>query len=407
MVSSAAAADVEVAVVGAGPHGLAAAVHLRRAGVAAHVLGDPMSFWRSMPRGMRLRSNLSASNLIDPRGPLSLTAFGRMRGSEVTAPVPLEDFVAYGEWVQRTALPDLDRRSVDRVARAPGGFALTLSDGERLSARRVVLACGIARFVHVPDEFAGWPGELVSHSAAHREPAAFAGRRVSVVGAGQSAFELAALIDEAGAAGVEVLARGPRVVWLRGHAVKQRLGTLGPVLYAPTDVGPLWYSRLVERPGVFGLLPRGAQDRIAARCIRPACAHFVRERLDGVRLTTGVRVLSARTTAGGLELTLSDGTRRQTDHLILATGYRVDFSRYGMLEEALAAAVAVRGGYPVLGTGLESSVPGLHVLGAPAAWSFGPIMRFVSGSWYAGRALAAVVSGQGGRHRLRRLAARP
>jgi hypothetical protein len=50
------------------------------------------------------------------------------------------------------------------------------------------------------------------------------------------------------------------------------------------------------------------------------------------------------------------------------------------------------GGYPVLRAGLETSVPGLHFLGAPAAWSFGPIMRFVSGGWYAGRALARVVS---------------
>jgi hypothetical protein len=40
------------------------------------------------------------------------------------------------------------------------------------------------------------------------------------------------------------------------------------------------------------------------------------------------------------------------------------------------------------------------MLGAPAAQSFGPIMRFVSGSWYGGSRLArAVVSG---RHRLQR-----
>jgi hypothetical protein len=47
------------------------------------------------------------------------------------------------------------------------------------------------------------------------------------------------------------------------------------------------------------------------------------------------------------------------------------------------------GGYPILGRGFESSIPGLHFLGAPAAWSFGPTMRFVSGSWYAARQLAA------------------
>jgi hypothetical protein len=51
-------------------------------------------------------------------------------------------------------------------------------------------------------------------------------------------------------------------------------------------------------------------------------------------------------------------------------------------------------GYPVLGRGLESSVSGLHLVGAPAAWSFGPINRFVSGSWFAGRALAREIAGR-------------
>jgi hypothetical protein len=51
-------------------------------------------------------------------------------------------------------------------------------------------------------------------------------------------------------------------------------------------------------------------------------------------------------------------------------------------------------GYPVLGPALESSVPRLHFLGAPAAWSFGPIMRFVSGGWYASQALTRAVTGR-------------
>jgi FAD-dependent urate hydroxylase len=51
-------------------------------------------------------------------------------------------------------------------------------------------------------------------------------------------------------------------------------------------------------------------------------------------------------------------------------------------------------GYPVLRPGLESSVPRLHFLGAPAAWSFGPIMRFVSGSWYASRSLSWAITGR-------------
>jgi hypothetical protein len=39
-------------------------------------------------------------------------------------------------------------------------------------------------------------------------------------------------------------------------------------------------------------------------------------------------------------------------------------------------------------------VPGLHFVGAPAAWSFGPVMRFVSGTHFAARALARGIAGK-------------
>jgi hypothetical protein len=44
-------------------------------------------------------------------------------------------------------------------------------------------------------------------------------------------------------------------------------------------------------------------------------------------------------------------------------------------------------GYPRLDAGFESSLPGLHFLGAPAAWSFGPLMRFVAGTEFVSPAL--------------------
>jgi cation diffusion facilitator CzcD-associated flavoprotein CzcO len=52
------ALDCDVAIIGAGPYGLAAAAHLNAAnGIDIRVLGRPMSFWdEQMPRGMRLRS---------------------------------------------------------------------------------------------------------------------------------------------------------------------------------------------------------------------------------------------------------------------------------------------------------------------------------------------------------------
>ena len=65
----------------------------------------------------------------------------------------------------------------------------------------------------------------------------------------------------------------------------------------------------------------------------------------------------------------------------------------------------MRGGYPILNSGLESSLPGLHFVGAPASESFGPIMRFVVGTWYAGPVIARAATGR--RQRLARFSFRP
>lgn len=384
-------ADLDVAVIGAGPHGLAATIHLRRAGVAAHAFGEPMSFWRSMPKGMRLRSNLSATNMVEPTGPLSLHSYMEEVGEYFGHPVSLRRFVDYGLWVQRNGVPDLDTRSVTSLNRTRRGFALELSDGERCTARRVVVACGIAPFGRPPAGFAHLPPELASHAGAHDDMAAFAGRRVAVVGGGQSAFESAVLMNERDAE-VEILVRGPEVVYLRSWSPIHFIGPLRHVVYAPTDVGPLWYSRLVATPGLFGLLPRRTQDQIAYRSIRPACSYFVKVRLDGVKVTLATQVARAEPRHEGLRLWLSDGTTRDVDHLMFGTGYEVDVTRYPFFTDSILHDLRVMNGYPVLRRGLESSVPGLHVLGAPAARSFGPTMRFVSGSWYGGREVARAIA---------------
>jgi cation diffusion facilitator CzcD-associated flavoprotein CzcO len=385
----------DVLIVGAGPYGLAAAAQLRRAGVAARVLGDPMAFWRSMPAGMRLRSNRSATSMVDREGPLSLTAFETDTGLDVSAPLALERFVAYGEWVQRRAVPDVDRRRVTRIERADGAFRVTLEDGERLAAPRVVVAAGIAPFARRPPQFAPLYPDLASHTGDHADPAEFAGRRVAVLGGGQSALEYTALMHAAGV-DVEVFVRADRVIWLRAVSVHRRLGRLGPVVYAPTDVGPLWYSRLNAVPDAFRRLPRRAQERIAARSIRPACSHWVRERLEDVPIRLATPVASAERRGGRVALRLGDGSRKEFDHLLLGTGYRVDVARYGFLAPELLAGLRTAGGFPVLVGGMESSVAGLHFLGAPAAWSFGPTMRFVSGTWYGAGAVArAITRGRG------------
>ncbi|HXY72897.1 MAG TPA: FAD-dependent oxidoreductase [Actinomycetota bacterium] len=376
--------DTDVAVIGAGPYGLSATAYLRAAGMRTLTLGDPMSFWRAMPAGMVLRSNWSASSIADYRGPLSLDAYCANTGDRFGRPIPLNRFIAYGEWVQRKVAADVDRRRVLQVDRRSDDFLLALSDGEPVTARRVVVAGGIAPFAWRPPSLGDLTADVASHTADHADLTPFADRKVLVVGGGQSALESAALIREAGGE-VEVLVRQDRIHWLHGGKYHRMLGRCAPLVYAPTDVGPLGLSRLVAIPDLFRKLPRRVQDPLAHRCIRPAGAAWLVPRLADVPLTLGCTIRGATPGPGGLRVELSDGSTRNVDHLLFGTGYRVDVHRYPFLGPDIKRELKLVNGYPVLGMGLEASVPGLHFLGAPASWSFGPVMRFVSGSWYAGR----------------------
>jgi cation diffusion facilitator CzcD-associated flavoprotein CzcO len=386
------ARGTDVAILGAGPYGLAAAAHLRRAGVELRIFGEPMSFWRTMPAGMLLRSNWSATCIAEFRGPLSLDAYCKAIGHRFGRPIPLDRFIHYGEWVQQQVAPDVDRRTVTQVTADGEVFRLTLDDGETLRAARVVVAAGIAPFVRRPPQLAGLQAELASHTGDHWDLSRFAGQQVLVVGGGQSALESAALLHESGAE-PEVLVRRDRINWLHGGKYHRRLGRLAPLVYAPTDVGPMGLSRVVALPDLFRRLPRSVQTPAAYRAIRPAGAEWLIARLASVPIQLGRQVRVVEPHQGRLRVELDSGESRVVDHLLYGTGYQVDVGRYPFLAPELIGAIRQVGGYPVLRAGLESSVPRLHFLGAPAAWSFGPIMRFVSGGWYASRALTRVVLG--------------
>ena len=113
-------------------------------------------------------------------------------------PLPIERFIDYAEWYQAHEVPTVSSARVTAIERANGGFRLRTKDGQELSAKRVVVAAGMAPFAWRPTEFDQLPTELASHPFDHTDFASFAGKRALVVGAGQSALESAALLREAG-----------------------------------------------------------------------------------------------------------------------------------------------------------------------------------------------------------------
>ena len=382
----------QVAIIGAGPYGLAAVAHLRAAKVETRIFGRALEFWKNnMPEGMFLRSPWAASHISDPSRALTLDRYHALRGVPPAKPVSLERFVDYGVWFQGQVAPDLDERQVVRVEPSKGCFRLLFEDGEIFHSQRVAVATGIARFANRPPLFDHLPPVLASHSSDHRDFKSFAGKELVVVGGGQSAVESAVLLSENGA-GVELVARAPMVRWLHKRPIMTHpLNPFRRVLFPSTDVGPPVLNQLSHRPDWFKRMPRDWQDKIAYRCIRPAASAWLKPRSSKVRITTGRTIVSAVAMGERLALRFDDGDERRVDHVLLATGYRIDVLRHTFLAPELASDIRCVNGYPELGAGLESSVPGLHFLGAPAAWSFGPLMRFVSGTGYTARALTRCV----------------
>ncbi len=388
---------IDVTILGAGPYGLAAAAHLQSIkGLELRVFGEPMSFWEhNMPVGMFLRSNWTATQIAGPNRSWTLEAYQTASGDQFSQPVPIENFVRYGQWYQRQAIPDLDLRKIARIESDPKGFRATLADGDVVISRRVVIAAGIEAFAWRPPEFAALPPELASHTAEHSNLQRFAGKYVLVIGGGQSALESAALLHEAGAT-VEVIARMQKIHWLQGWTSKtlhHRLGQFtNRLLYAPTDVGPAGISQLMARPNLLRYLPRSLQDKLRKRSVRPAGARWLVQRLRDVAIHLGRSVAAVSLSGDRVKVSLDDRTERTADHVLLGTGYHVDVSKYEFLSPELVTSLSRFNGYPRLKEGLETSIPGLHMLGAPAAWSFGPLMQFVSGTRYASRALASAIA---------------
>ncbi|MBV2355050.1 NAD(P)-binding domain-containing protein [Streptomyces sp. J2-1] len=388
-----------VAVIGAGPYGLSTAAHLRVRGIPVRIFGEPMTAWRDhMPAGMLLKSTPAASDLDCPQPGHTLADYCDAAGIRrlVTDEdiVPVETFTAYGDWFQRSLLPELERVRVVSVERdGSGGFALKLDSGEEFTARAVVVATGLTGFAHLPPELAGAVPDgpsatgVLSHSSQWHDLGRFAGRDLIVVGAGQSALETAVLAAEGGAR-VRVVSRG------RGRVAFGAPPWEQPRLRPESPFGRAWSLwALSYYPQPYRFLPEPVRHTLVRRVLGPLGAWWLRERFAGrVEVREVERVLGAEAADSGPVLTVRghDGRteRLDADHVVAATGYRVDVAALDFLGPGLRARLATGRGAPRLGPGYVSSLPGLYFTGLPAAASYGPVMRFVCGTAFASPRLA-------------------
>jgi cation diffusion facilitator CzcD-associated flavoprotein CzcO len=391
---------LNTAIIGAGPYGLSIAAYFRRSGIPFRIFGRPMDSWlEHMPKGMMLKSDGFASDIYDPQKAFTLRQFCTERGIEYAdagVPVRLDTFSAYGLAFRDRMVPELENKLVVNVERVADGFILRLEDGETFQARRVVLAVGIAHFEYVPESLAHLPPEFLSHSARHREVEPFRGHNVVVIGGGASALDLAGLLREAGA-DVQLVSRREELKFHSQPTGKAR-SPWQQIRHPQSGLGPGMRSRFfASAPGLFYYLPQRLRLEAVRRTLGPSGGWFIRDKVVGkVPLHLGCTPQGAEVKDGRIHLSIrtADGIKREivTEHIIAATGYRVDLERLKFLNPEIRSQLKTVGGAPVLSSAFESSMPGLYFVGVAAANSFGPVMRFAFGAGFAARTLTRALA---------------
>ena len=393
-------------VVGAGPYGLSIAAHLRARGVPVRIFGDVMASWRhNTPVGTFLKSTPSASSLSAPTRGFTLADFCRASG---IAPldddqiVPVDLFVRYGRWFYEQLVPDVESAKVCRIDNPNKRFQLKLDSGEELETKTVVVASGLTGSSYIPPELRTVSSEfpspfgLLSHSSQHQDLSSFSGRNVAVIGAGQSALESAALLCEGGAH-VQVLARG-QIRFGNPPNDLERGQIRLPTPQSP--LGPAWSLCAMSRaPGMFRYLPRQTRLYLVKNVLGPIGAWWLRDRVVGrFPSLSGQQIVEGHCEGSEVVLTLTSSqgpSSIRVDHVLAATGYRVDLEELGFLSADVIARLKCVAGSPRLSASFESSVSGLFFAGLAAAPTFGPVMRFVCGAGFAARRISAALAGQG------------
>ncbi len=368
-------------VIGAGPYGLAIAATALRQGVEPIVLGERMMFWRrNMPRGMLLRSGPEWH--LDSLGILTLEAYLAELNltPEDVHPIPVEVFIDYADWFVDAVGLELRAGMVTGIERTHEGVRVRLDDGSLIDTEMAVATPGAAPFANIPEEITeSLPATSYDHTCGLIDFATLAGKRVLIVGGRQSAFEWAALIGEQTDAEIHIVHRHD------------------PPRFAPSDWGfvePLVESTVSVR-GWYRSLSHLEQEQITERHFlegRLKLEPWLPERLAKKTITRwpnrNIERWQVRP-GGEIEARLTDDDTVLADHVLLATGYRVDVMKVPYLC-GLADELETADGFPVLDEDSQTSVSGLYITGQAAVRDFGAFFGFVG----AARAAAAIVVGK-------------
>jgi len=205
-------ARTKVAIIGGGPYGINNANELYSRSIDFIIFGKPFSLWFEHTQdNMAIRSDWHTSEIYSPDKRYSF-----LRYLQDTHPgnvdqilkerIPVDIFRAYLTDVLRRLPYPIENTYVTKLARRDGGFDLMCENGSSLFTDTVIIAIGIESHKYLPSALVGLGSDLVIHAWDVKRFQRLCGKRILLIGAGQSAAEA-----------IGVLARENQISWLLRH----------------------------------------------------------------------------------------------------------------------------------------------------------------------------------------------
>ena len=342
-------------IIGAGPYGLALANHLHETGHDFAIVGKPMDLWlRHTFANADLRSNVPTSEISAPQDKYSFASFFNELHPDEEVPaerVSVERYREYIGWMLKRVEYPINECHVTNVERRSGTYHVTLETGEEMTAERVVVASGVAHHLHIPDFLN--KDDRVVHSYQVGQIEDMIEKKVLVIGAGQSAAEAMDLL----------VSNGNIVHW---YSRKE------PRYFAEPLRLPTWIFNIVVRSAeLFRALPHRLVQRVFGIFSASTITPDHEELLRSIPRCSRLPALD------------------EYEHIVAATGYRYSVKFLEFLSEEIRSGIQLERDMPVVDHDFGTSIPGLYFIGPITEQFFGPPMKFMMGSRYAGPRLAA------------------
>ncbi|MDZ5472333.1 NAD(P)-binding domain-containing protein [Bacillus sp. 31A1R] len=353
---------LDVIIVGSGPFGISLAAHAVEKDLKYKLFGYPMDFWKNqMPQDMFIRTPHEFVSFSDPKEDYTVQKFEEETGIELVSPLPRPIFVQYSEWFAQKTGIEFTTELVRKVTPINGYFEVITETGEKHTAKNVIIATGVTHYKHLPSFLKGFSSNLVTHTSGYTSFSNFKGKKVVVLGSGQSAWEAAGLLHRDGA-DVELIYRksGPNYAGSRENEIALR------------DYGDVFYNLPIEEKKQGWGQSAGS------------VAHFLKPYVEGiVPQNSSLEVTKVEEVSESeIKITLSSGEEKIVNHIIAATGFHINLDKVPFLDDDFLSMIDREEGFnqfPKLKESFESSVPGLYFAGPLSSHSHGPTFRFILG----------------------------